>query len=70
MPDDRRDGAVPEGGKQAQLIADQIEHPIGSKIAVIIDLRAGGASVAALVWSYDMISGRSERRHHLAPAIG
>ena len=70
MAHDRLGGAVAQSEQHANGVAQQVHEPEFGKIAVVTGVPSGGAAVAALVGRDRVIAGRSQRRQHLAPAVG
>jgi hypothetical protein len=55
---------------QPDHVPDQVQDPVGMKVAVVVAVPAGGSAVAALVRGDHVKTGRRERQHDLAPAVG
>ena len=55
---------------QRERIPHQVQKAKGSKIAVVVRIPSGRATVAAPVRRHDMETGGGERHHYLPPGIG
>ena len=64
------DLAIAERRHQSQRIAHRVQDAKRPQIGVVIGAPAGGAAIAALVGSNDVVTGLGQARHHLAPGIG
>ena len=62
--------AITQRRDQAQDVPHQVEHAERRKVTVIVDVPAGGASIAPLVGCNDVIARRRDGQHYFAPAIG
>ena len=66
----QRDLRAAERVEQPHDVAHEVEEPIRREVAVVVQVPARGAPVAALVRRDDVEARLRERRHDVPPAIG
>ena len=60
----------PQRVQQGERVLHQVERARGGKVAVVTRVPTGGAAITALVGRNHVVTGVSQRQHHLAPAVG